>query len=81
LTWWEFKRLFKKKNVLERYYGNKTKELYELKRRSMTNLEYMTKFLALLRYLFYLTNERVKFQRFLIGLALYVRDWIEYDEP
>ena len=47
----------------------------------MTNLEYMTKFLALLRYLFYLTNERVKFQRFLIGLALYVRDWIEYDEP
>jgi len=31
LSWWEFKRLFNRKNVLERYYDNKAKEFYELK--------------------------------------------------
>lgn len=35
LSWLEFKRLFKNKNVLERYYENKAKEFYELKMRSM----------------------------------------------
>jgi len=31
LTWREFKRLFRKKYVLERYYDDREKEFYELK--------------------------------------------------
>ena len=57
LSWHEFKRLFKKKYLLERYYDDKAKELYELKIGSMTNKEYTTKFLELLRYVPYLKDE------------------------
>ena len=31
LKWHEFKRLFRKQNLSERYYDNKSKEVYELK--------------------------------------------------
>jgi len=65
----------------ERYYDNKDKELYELKMGSMTNEEYTTKFLELLRYAMYLTDEKVKVQIFVSGFPLKFRDQIEYDEP
>lgn len=29
LSWWEYKRFFRKKNVLERYYDNKVNKFYE----------------------------------------------------
>jgi len=48
---------------------------------SMTNEEYMTKFLELLRYVPYITNEKAKFERFVSGFPLAFRDQIEYDEP
>jgi len=41
----EFKRLFRKKYLLERYYDSKAKESYELKIGSMTDEEYTAKFL------------------------------------
>eukprot|EP00253_Pinus_taeda_P005050 PITA_05050 len=50
LSWQEFKRLFRKKYLSERYYGSKAKEFYDRKMGSMTDEEYMTKFLELLRY-------------------------------
>jgi len=31
LSWWEFKRLFKKKYLSERYYKSNAKQFYELK--------------------------------------------------
>jgi len=62
LRWHEFKRLFRKKYLSERYYDSKAKEFYELKIGSMTNEEYTTKFLELLRYVSYLKDEKTKVQ-------------------
>ena len=45
LSWHEFKRLFRRKYLSERYYDGKAKEFYELKMGSMTDEEYTTKFL------------------------------------
>jgi len=47
----------------------------------MTDEEYTTKFLELLRYVSYLTDEKTKVQRFVNGFPLAFREWIEYDEP
>lgn len=74
LIWHEFKRLFRKKYLLERYYDSKAKEFYELKMGLMTNEEYMTKFLELLRYVSYLKDEKAKVWRFFSGLPLAFRD-------
>jgi len=67
LSWHEFKRLFRKKYLLERLYDSKGKELYELKMGSMTDEEYMTKFLELLTYVPYLKYEKAKVQLFVNG--------------
>lgn len=56
LSWHEFKRLFKKKYLSERYYDNKAKEFYELNMGYMTDEEYTTKFLEFLRYVPYLKD-------------------------
>lgn len=50
LTWNEFELLFKKLYLSERYFDHRAKEFYELKMGSMTNDEYTSKFLELLRY-------------------------------
>ncbi len=47
----------------------------------MTDEEYTTEFLQLLRYVPYLTNEKEKIQRFIIGFPLSFEDWIKLDEP
>jgi len=52
LSWHEFRRLFRKKYLSKRYYNIKAKEFYELKMGSMSDEEYMTMFMELLRYLF-----------------------------
>ena len=81
LSWWEFKRIFRKKYFSQRYYDSKAKEFYELKIGSMMDEEYMTKFLELLRYVLYLTDEKAKVQIFFSGFSLEFRDRIEEDEP
>jgi len=48
---------------------------------SMTDEEYTTKFLELLRYAPYPTNEKANVQRFVSGFPLAFRDRIEYDDP
>ena len=48
---------------------------------SMTDEEYMTKFLELLRSVSYLKDEKAKFHIFVCGLPLAFKDQIEYDEP
>lgn len=47
----------------------------------MTNEEYMTKFLELLRYVPYLKDEKSRVQIFVSGFPLEFRDSIENDEP
>jgi len=62
LSWHEFKRLFRKKYLSERYCNNKAKEFYELNMGSMTNEEYMIKLSEILRYVPYLKGEKTKVQ-------------------
>ena len=65
----------------ESYYDGKAKELYELRMGSMTDEEYITKFLDLLRYVPYLKDEKAKIQRFVNGFPLAFKYEIEFDEP
>jgi len=80
LRWWEFKRFFRKKYLLERYYDSKAKKLYEIKIGLMIDDKYKTKFLELLRYVPHITDEKAKVQRFDSGFPLTFRDRIEYDD-
>jgi len=67
--------------LLERYFNDRTKEFYELKMGSMTDDEYTSRFLELLRYVPYLKEEKAKIQRFVIGLLVAFKDKIEFNEP
>ena len=70
-----------KKYFSERYYDSKAKEFYELKMGSMIDAEYMNKFLQLMRYVLYITDEKAKVHNFFSGLPLAFKDWIEYYKP
>jgi len=48
---------------------------------SMIDEEYITKFMKLLRYVPYLTDDKAKVQRLFDGFPLEFRDQIEDDEP
>jgi len=50
----------KKKYLSERYYDDRAKEFYELRMGSMTDEEYTSRFLELLRYVPYLREEKAK---------------------
>lgn len=70
MSWHEFKILFRKKYLLERYYDSKAKEFYEINMESMIGEEYITKFLGLLRYVLYLKDAKAKVHKFVSGLPL-----------
>jgi len=70
LTWLAFERLFKNKYLYERYYDDRAKEFYELQMGSMTDEEYTSIFLELLRYVTYLGEYKTKVQRFISGLLV-----------
>ena len=48
---------------------------------SITNDEYTSNFLELLRYVPYIKEEKAKIQRFISGLLVSFKDRIEFDEP
>jgi len=79
-TWSEFKRLFRKKHLSERYYDDKEKEFYELNMGSMTNEEYTSIFMELLRCVPYLKEEKAKIQRFINGLLVAFKNRIEFNQ-
>ena len=81
LTWSEFERLFKKKYLSERYYDDREKEFYELKMGSVTDEEYTSRFLELLRYVPYLKEEKTKVQQFINMFSATFKDMIEFDDP
>jgi len=56
-------------------------EFYELNMGSMTDDEYTSRFLELLRYMPYLMEEKAKINRFISGLPVSFKDKIEFDEP
>lgn len=64
----------------ERYYDATTKDFYELQMGSMTDDEYTSSFLELLRYVAYLKEEKAKVQRFISGFLVAYRDHIKFDE-
>lgn len=81
LSWHVFKKLLKKKYLYETYYDGNTKELYDLSMGSMTNDEYIIRFLELSSYVPYLKDEKEKIQRFICGFPVAFKYQIEYDEP
>ena len=48
---------------------------------STTNEEYTRKVLELLRYMPYLNMEKAKIQRFISGILVAYKDWIEFNDP
>lgn len=60
MSWHEFKILFRKKYLSERYHDSKAKEFYGLKVGLMKNEEYTTKSMELLTYVQYLKDEKAK---------------------
>eukprot|EP00253_Pinus_taeda_P033935 PITA_33935 len=55
-------------------------EFHELQMGSMTNHEYTSRFLELLRYAPYLKDEKAKIQRFINGFPTTYRERIEFNE-
>jgi len=65
----------------ERYYDDRAKKFYELKMGSMTDDEYIDRFLELYIYVPYLKEEKAKVWRFISGLSLVYTDHINFDDP
>ena len=69
------------KYLFDKYYDDKIKEFHELRLGQQTMDEYANKFLELLRYVWYIIDEKVKVQHFLSGLPQSYKDRIEFYEP
>lgn len=70
----KLERIFRNKYFSKRYYDGKDKELYEIKMGSMTDEQYTTRFIELLRYVPYLKDDKSKIQRFINGFPLSFED-------
>ena len=78
--WKQFQNYFKHEYLSHRYYDDKIEEFHELRLGQHTMEEYANKFLELLRYVWYIRDEKVKVQRFLSGLPQSYKDRIEFYE-
>ena len=56
-------------------------EFFDLWLGNMTMDEYVKKFLDLTRYMTFISEEKIKIQRFLSGLPSFYKDRIQFDEP
>ena len=81
LEWSEFKNLFKKQYLSERYYEINTKESCQLNLDEMSIEDLINKFLDLLWFMSYIKEEKLKVQRFLNCLSQSYKDRIEFDNP
>jgi hypothetical protein len=66
--------------LLEHFYEKKMQEFFELRLGSMTMAEYENKFLGSLKYVRFISDEKVKIQRFLSGIPTFYKKKIKYDE-
>ena len=72
ITWKKFKKYFQKEYLSENFYDKKMQDFFELGLGSMTMAEYEKKFLGLLKYVWFINDEKVKIESFLSGfLAFY----------
>jgi hypothetical protein len=55
------------------------KEFFELKLGSMKMDEHDNRFFELLKYMYFIKDEKVKIQRFLSGLPSFYSETIQYD--
>ena len=81
LTWDEFENIFRERHLFRQYYDWKARELYKLKLDQLSNDEYVTNFLELLRYVSYFKDEKAKIHRFFSGFPMALRDEIELLGP
>ena len=57
------------------------KDFFEIKLGSLTMDEYEKRLFLLLKYVDFIKDEKVKFQRFLSGIPSFYSDEIQYDNP
>jgi hypothetical protein len=76
VTWREFKRYFKKKYLMKRYYDKKKKDFFELKLGIMTIDDYEKRCLELLKYVSFIKDEPIKIQGYLSRLSTFISDKI-----
>ena len=57
------------------------KEFFELKLGTMKMEEYEKRFFELLKYVYFINDEKIKIQRFLSGLPSFYSENIQYDNP
>jgi hypothetical protein len=60
ITWKQFKKYFQKEYLSNHLYDKKMQEFFELRSGSMNMVEYEKKFLGLLKYAKFISNEKVK---------------------
>ena len=77
----QFKKYFRQKYLSDRYYDDKIKDFHELRLGQQIMDEYANKFLELLRYVWYIKDEKVKIQWFLSGFPQAYKDRNEFYEP
>ena len=60
ITWKQFKKYFQKEYLSEHFYDKKMKEFFKLRLGSMTMAKYEKTFLGLLKYFWFIGDEKVK---------------------
>jgi len=81
MTWEKFQKNFKERNLTERFYSEKARELHDLRLGQQTMDEFITRFTSLLHYVPYIREVKAKVQRFISYLPLAMRERIEVDNP
>jgi hypothetical protein len=80
ITWKQFKKYFQKEYLSDHFYDKKMQDFFEIGLGSMTMVEYKMKFLGLLKYVWFINDEKVKVHRFLSGLPSFYKQNIRYNE-
>ena len=65
IRWSNFRRIFQKQYMSQRFFDRKVKEFHELRMGSMTMDAFINRFLDLLHCVPYIKDEKVKIQQFL----------------
>ena len=69
IVWKQFKKYFKQKYLFDMYYDDKIKEFHELRLGQLTMEEYANKFLEMLRFVWYIRDDKVKIKHFLSRIS------------
>jgi hypothetical protein len=81
ISWKQLKGYFQEKYLSEHYYERNLKEFFEIKLGTMEMEEYEKRFFELLKYVYFIKDEKVKIQMFLNVLPSFYSGKIQYDNP